>query len=81
MANWWLPIAQLKVLYRMSKGEKLIFSNDVYKWPDGSRCSGSAKALARKGLIVISVLGVYMEITPTGKNELGYNRGRLQEIK
>ncbi|HAU4565374.1 TPA: hypothetical protein JDY21_18415 [Citrobacter freundii] len=83
MANWWMPIAQLKVMRRLEAGETLIRSlDDTYQW-EGSKekCTPTGRALRSKGLIFdygsrSPSWEAKMLITPTGKNELGYNRNR-----
>ncbi|MGO3413228.1 hypothetical protein [Citrobacter freundii] len=81
MANWWMPVAQLRLMRRMAAGEKLV--RDVrtrrYFFANGDSVTSSARSLAGKGLISegrASKYEIQMSITPTGKNELGYNRHR-----
>ena len=83
MANWWMPVAQLKIMRRLAAGETLLRSlDDAYRW-EGSKekCTASARALMAKGLIFDHgnrgpKWEAKMLLTPTGKNELGYNRNR-----
>lgn len=81
MANWWMPVAQLRVMRRMAAGEVLVRNVETgrYKLIDSKGfVTVPAKALNRKGLISDSMCfrrdaWVVMEMTPTGRNELGYN--------
>ncbi|EEA0954269.1 hypothetical protein JGY68_002137 [Salmonella enterica] len=86
MANWWMPIAQLRVMRRIERGGVLLRNtkHGFYYWfgSEDPRPTSSAKALYRKGLICSCELHSktvdceVMRLTPTGKNELGYNRHR-----
>lgn len=84
MANWWMPVAQLRVMRRIAAGEVLLRDalDDTYRW-EGAKgnCTPSGRALRSRGLIFD--YGAHsprweakMLITPTGKNELEYNRHR-----
>lgn len=84
MANWWMPVAQLRVMRRMAAGEVLVRNavTGKYKLIDSKGfVTVPAKALSRKNFISDSMrlrrdAWVVMEMTPTGRNELGYNRHR-----
>lgn len=81
MAGWWMPVPQLRVMRALEKGFVLLHypQTDVYRWAVGGKCTQQGRALRRKGLIATNSYGYspeVMHITPTGKNELGYNRGR-----
>lgn len=54
---------------------------DSYWWEVGGKCTPQGRALRNKGLITTesrfdSRLPDDVRITPTGRNELGYNRNR-----
>ncbi|MEL6008204.1 hypothetical protein J4Z08_20995 [Citrobacter portucalensis] len=81
MANWHIPVPQLRVMRRMAAGEKL--KRDIrtgrFIFDNGDRVTSQGKALFNKGWICEGFPGtetVNMNITPTGRNELGYNRHR-----
>lgn len=86
MAGWWMPIPQLKILRRMAAGEVLLHDTrkGIFFWEHDKtdRATVSAKALYNKNYI-IPASGIdhtpgikKMSITPTGKNEMGYNHSR-----
>ncbi|WP_248466118.1 hypothetical protein [Pectobacterium versatile] len=89
MANWWMPAAQLRVMRRIKNGGVLLRNPtyNFYYWfgSEDPRPTVSAKALLNCGLIVPGAVhpkkigDQVMRITPTGKNELGYNSGRKIE--
>ncbi|MBI0427932.1 MULTISPECIES: hypothetical protein [Pectobacterium] len=89
MANWWMPVAQLRVMRRIENGGILLRNPTYgfYYWfrSEDPRPTASAKALFNRGLIAIGnthphTLGnQIMRITPTGKNELKSNSGRKIE--
>lgn len=89
MAGWWMPAGQLKILRRMATGEVLLHNQDenIFYWKNNpqERATVSAKALHNKNYISpeLRLNGkggvVKMSITPTGKNEMGYNRSRVLE--
>ncbi|CQH79452.1 hypothetical protein V9T10_000167 [Yersinia enterocolitica] len=84
MANWWLPLAMLRVLVKLQKRYVLLFDSerDKYYWKaDKKACSPTAKTLVNRGLICSSGDGRTMRITPTGINELGYNKGRVKLVE
>ncbi|EPX6645152.1 hypothetical protein ABK669_22255 [Enterobacter hormaechei] len=82
MAGWWMPDGQLLILREMSAGA--VLWRDVkgrfFIGTDEKNCTVSAKALLKKAYIMPSHLVVdgreSMRITPTGQNEMGYNRHR-----
>ncbi|EAM1222009.1 hypothetical protein D5U39_07680 [Salmonella enterica] len=81
MAGWWLPVPQLRVLRALEAGFVLLHypQTDVYWWAVGGKCTQQGRALRNKGLITVASVGCSpgtMRLTPTGKNELGYNRHR-----
>lgn len=85
MASWWMPEKQLLILRRMASGEVLLHDTrrDIYYWEANKkeRATPSAKALFRKMYIREDYYGrepdvARMRITPTGNNEMGYNRHR-----
>lgn len=81
MAGWWLPVPQLRVLRVLEAGFVLLHypQTDVYWWVVGGKCTQQGRALRNKGLITVASVGCSpetMRLTPTGKNELGYNRHR-----
>ncbi|EKN2322812.1 hypothetical protein PWV40_004402 [Salmonella enterica] len=81
MAAWWMPVPQLRVMRALEKGFVLLHypQTDVYWWAVGGKCTPQGRALRNKGLICVENFGCSpqrMRLTPTGKNELGYNRGR-----
>lgn len=81
MANWWMPVPQLRVMRALEGGFVLLHypQTDVYWWAVGGKCTQQGRALRRKGLITTDSYGrspEVMRMTPTGKNELSYNRHR-----
>ncbi len=81
MASWWLPIPMIKVLARLKRGDVLICDEkERYYWQKTKKkCSGTAKAMANRGLIYKAGYGGEMAITGTGFNELGYNSNRIPD--
>ncbi|CAO94977.1 hypothetical protein ETA_pET450330 (plasmid) [Erwinia tasmaniensis Et1/99] len=85
MSGWWMPAGQLKILRRMATGEVLLHDRNkrIFYWESNpkERATVSAKALHNKNHISPELNFNYpagvvkMNITPTGKNEMGYNRG------
>lgn len=81
-----MPVGQLKIMRRMAKGEVLLHNQtkNIFYWESNpkERATVSAKALYKKGFISTVIGYRYpsgvqkMEITPTGKNEMGYNHSR-----
>lgn len=83
MAGWWMPVAQLRVMRALEKGVVMrrCAETDTYWWEVGGKCTPQGRALRNKGLITnesthCGKLPDVMRITPTGKNELSYNRHR-----
>ncbi|TNV16079.1 hypothetical protein FH968_19750 [Buttiauxella sp. B2] len=80
MAGWWMAKGQLKILREMSAGAMLRMDSKgrFFLGLNVINCTVSAKALLNKSYIAangISLNGfTTMHITPTGKNEMGYNR-------
>ena len=87
MAGWWLPWRQLDVLRRIDAGEvvKCTGSASAFWWNEGGGCTPQGKALLRRGLVTMrsdfsGVKGIFIvEVTPTGKNELGYHRNLTKD--
>lgn len=83
MAGWWMPVPQLRVMRALENGFVMRYCSktDTYWWQVGGKCTPQGRALRNKGLITTERrfdgrLPDDVRITPTGKNELGYNRHR-----
>lgn len=85
MAGWWMSPKQLGVLRTLDSGAVLVHckTTDTYQFLKGKKCTLQGRALLNRGLIAgdgwlsgFTKNCESMHITPTGKNELGYNRGR-----
>ncbi|EAT0477617.1 hypothetical protein AB4F40_004464 [Salmonella enterica] len=83
MAGWWMPKGQLKILREMSAGATLWRDSKgrFFIGTDKINCTVSAKALFNKSFImpdhrVVNGLDT-MRITPSGQNEMGYNRHQV----
>jgi len=80
MAGWWMPKGQLQILREMKVGAVLWRDSKgrFFIGSDKRNCTVSAKALLKKSYIMPSHLFIdgreTMHITPTGKNEMDYNR-------
>lgn len=83
MAGWWMPKGQLKILREMSAGAALLrdSSGRFFLGINKINCTVSAKSLLNKSFITPyhrEVNGMEnMRITPTGQNEMGYNRHQI----
>ncbi|EMK0353111.1 hypothetical protein V8J08_005450 [Citrobacter amalonaticus] len=82
-ASWWMPVAQLRVMRALEKWYELRrdVETDTYWWEVGGKCTPQGRSLRNKGLITTEArfdgrLADDVRITPTGKNELYYNRHR-----
>ncbi len=82
-ASWWMPVAQLRVMRALENSYRLRrdVNTDTYWWEVGGKCTPQGRALRNKGLITTDSrfdgrLADDVRITPTGKNELNYNRHR-----
>lgn len=80
MATWWMPVKQLAALRKISDGDCMCRNpqDDTYWWSGGKKCTPQGRALYNKGFIApdFGIEYEIMHITPTGKNEMGYNRHR-----
>jgi len=83
MAGWWMPVPQLRAMRALESGYSMRHcpKKDTFWWEVGGKCTPQGRALRNKGLITTEArfdgrLPDDVRITPTGKNELGYNRHR-----